>query len=322
MRACGAAGGRDAWTDTAGTRDAATQAKGTGAVKPAPFTYHDPATLAEAADLLARFDNARPLAGGQSLMPMMNFRLATPDHLVDLNNVGELAGIRVSGDGLWIGAMTRQREVEFSAEVRAAMPILHEALGEVGHRQTRNRGTVGGSLCHLDPVAELVNLAALHDAVFHVRSSNGARDLAFADFALGYMTTALAPHELLAGITFKTWPPDHGSAFVEVSRRHGDFAIAAVGALVALAADGTITRAALAISGLGPLPQRPHAIERALVGHAPSHETRRAAAAAAEAIEAIGDAYASAAYRQHLARILTYRALEGAAGRARHGGVS
>ena len=287
------------------------------AMKPAPFTYHDPTSVAEAADLLTRLDNARVLAGGQSLMPMMNFRLAMPDHLVDLNKIGELAGIRLEGDTLLLGAMTRQRDVEFSPEIARAFPILAAALRQVGHRQTRNRGTIGGSLCHLDPAAELVNLAALYDATLEVRSTSGSRELAFADFARATMTTGLKPGELLAGVSLTAYSPRHGWAFAQVSRRHGDLAIATVAALVELDGGGAIARAALAISGLMALPVRPEAIETALVGERPSHEVFRAAAAAAETLEAVGDAYAPAAYRRHLARILTYRALDEAADRAR-----
>src|SRR5262249_40742818 len=160
---------------------------------PAPFTYHDPRTVAEACDLLATHENARLLAGGQSLMPMMNFRYVMPDHLIDLNKVGELAYIRIENGTLRIGAMTRQRALEVSIQIGECCPILHAALAHVGHRQTRNRGTLGGSLCHLDPSAELVNVTALLDGTVHAVSSRGTRDLAFSDFAAGYMTTNLAP---------------------------------------------------------------------------------------------------------------------------------
>jgi carbon-monoxide dehydrogenase medium subunit len=285
-------------------------------MKPAPFTYHDPSTVAEAAGLLARLDNARLLAGGQSLMPMMNFRLATPDHLIDLDKVDELRGGRPDGSALWIGAMTCQRDLEFSAEIGAALPILHEALRQVGHRQTRNRGTIGGSLCHLDPAAELVNLAALYDAVFEARSTRGPRRLGFAEFAAGAMTHSLAADELLTAVGFEPWPSGHGWAFEEVSRRHGDFAIVAVGALIELDAGGAILRAAIAISGLGPLPCRPRAIERGLVGEVPRPAVLRAAARGAGGLDAAGDVYASADYRRHLARILVWRALDRATQRA------
>src|ERR1700693_3008927 len=145
-------------------------------MKPAPFTYHDPRSLTEATDLLASLENARVLAGGQSLMPMMNFRYAMPDHVIDLNKIGELAYVRFESERLRVGAMTRQRDLEFSAEVGRRCPILHEALAHVGHRQTRNRGTLGGSLCHLDPSAELVNVAALLVATMHVTFALRPRD--------------------------------------------------------------------------------------------------------------------------------------------------
>ena len=170
-------------------------------MKPAPFTYHDPSTTAEALALLAAHENTRILAGGQSLMPMMNFRYAMPDHLIDLNKVSELAYIRVEKNTLKIGAMTRQRDIEFSADIGKHCPLLHAALAHVGHRQTRNRGTLGGSLCHQDPSAELVNVAALLGATMHVVSQRGTRDIPAADFAVAYMTTALEPDELLASIT-------------------------------------------------------------------------------------------------------------------------
>jgi CO/xanthine dehydrogenase FAD-binding subunit len=301
---------------------AATETRDLAEMKPAPFTYHDPRTLAEAADLLSRLDNARPIAGGQSLMPMMNFRLAAPDHLVDLGRIEGLAGIASDGSALRFGAMTRQRDIEFSPEVARLCPILGASLREVGHRQTRNRGTIGGSLCHLDPAAELVNLALLHDATFEAHSGRGTRRLQFADFAQGAMSHALAPDELLTAVEFAPWPPGHGWAFAEFSRRHGDFAIVAVGVLLALDEGGRIARAAAALSGLGPLPVRPTAIAAMLTGEAPSPELFRAAAAAAGALEAGGDIYAPAAYRRRLARVLTGRALTRAVERSAQGATS
>jgi len=285
-------------------------------MKPAAFAYHDPTSLAEASALLARHENARLLAGGQSLIPMMNFRYVTPDHLIDLNTVAGLSGIHASGETLRLGAMTRQREVEFSAEIGRACPILIEALAQVGHRQTRNRGTIGGSLCHLDPAAELANIAALHDATLEAESARGRRRLGFAEFAHGYMTHALAQDEILTAIALEPWPRGHGYAFLELARRHGDFAIVAVGALLALDARGNIARAALAISGLGALPVRATKAQDLLRGAKPTRESFLAAAAEAGKLDAMSDAYVSAAYRQHLARTLTQRALERAAQRA------
>ncbi len=286
-------------------------------MKPAPFTYHDPHSISDAVTLLATHENARALAGGQSLMPMMNFRYAMPDHLIDLNPVSELSYIRVDGDRLNIGAMTRQRDIEFSPEIGEHCPLLQAALAHVGHRQTRNRGTFGGSLCHQDPAAELVNMAALFDATLHVASKRGARDIPYADFAVAYMTTALAPDELLVGVTLKKSPKSTGHAFVTFARRQGDFAIVACSAVLALDAQGNIAHAALALSGLRHAPLRPAAVEAALLGQKPDAATFKAAAAAVEKFEASADAYVTSAYRQHLARVLTYRALEQAVARAK-----
>jgi carbon-monoxide dehydrogenase medium subunit len=285
-------------------------------MKPAPFIYHDPRTVNEAAGLLASLENARVLAGGQSLMPMMNFRYVMPDHLIDINKIGELAYLRFEDAALHIGAMTRQRELEFSTEVGARCPLLHEALAHIGHRQTRNRGTIGGSLCHLDPSAELVNVTALLGGTLHAASQRGMRDIAFAEFAAAYMTTSLEPDELLAGVTLPLPDRHHGYAFVEFARRHGDFAIVACSALLGLDRNGDIKEAALAISGLGHAPVRPAAIERALVGQKPGGAAFKAAGAKAAKLDATADAYVTAVYRQHLARVLTFRALEQAARRA------
>jgi aerobic carbon-monoxide dehydrogenase medium subunit len=286
-------------------------------MKPPPFVYHDPTTVAEATALIGRLDNAILLAGGQSLMPMLNFRVVTPDHLIDINRIAALSFISIAGGRGRFGAMTRQRDLEFSADVMRAFPIIPEASLHVGHRQTRNRGTFGGSLCHLDPSAELVNLVALHDGVLEAASRDGSRRIEIADWVAGIMTHSLEPGEMLVGIELRAWPPGHGCAFEEFARRHGDFAITAVGCLIDLAADGTIAQAALCVSGLGPAPVRVTKAERLLVGELPSHEVFRAAAVEAETLEATTDIYVSGAYRKHLARILTYRALERAVERGR-----
>lgn len=261
-------------------------------------------------------ENARILAGGQSLLPMMNFRYAMPDHLVDLNRVDELAFLRIEDDKLQIGAMTRQRTLECSKEIGARLPILHAALAHVGHRQTRNRGTIGGSLCQLDPSAELVNISALLDATLHCVSKRAHRALCFDQFALGFMTTALEADELLAAITLPLPPAGAGYGFAEFERRHGDFAIVACSALIELDQRGLIRAARLAISGLDYRPVRPQTIELALSGQPAAAATFKAAAAEAEKLTATDDAHVSARYRRHLARILTYRALEHAARRA------
>ena len=291
-------------------------------MKPAPFTYHDPATLDEAVTLLGRLENARALAGGQSLMPMMNFRFVMPDHVVDLNAMEGLAEMRVEAERIVFGAMARQRAIERSAEVRAACPIVTEAMAHVGHRQTRNRGTIGGSLCHLDPAAELANLACLHDAVLTARSRAGTRALTFVEFAQGYLTNALADDELLTAIELRRWPARHGYGFEEIARRRGDFAMAIVSALVLLDAEGRIERAAVCVSAVEAVPVRLTGVEKMLVGQVPAAGLYRAAGIEAEKLDAMEDAYVSARYRKHLARVLVYRALEKAVESARKRGHS
>ena len=194
-------------------------------MKPPPFSYHDPKTVAETIELLGRLENAKLLAGGQSLMPMLNMRFVLPDHIIDLNLVEGLSYIRENNGAIEIGAMTRQRDLEFSDVLRAQFPIMHEALLQVGHRQTRNRGTIGGSLCHLDPAAELVSLATGYDATVIVVGPNGQREVPFAEFPVAYMTPAIEPTEVVTAVRFPRWAPDHTYAFIEFSRRHGDFAI-------------------------------------------------------------------------------------------------
>ena len=285
-------------------------------MKPPRFGYHDPQTLREALDLLARLENARPLAGGQSLMPMLNMRFVFPDHLVDLNRVGDLQGISFDSGELRLGAMTRQRDLEFSDIVARHCPLMAEALRLVGHRQTRNRGTIGGSLCHLDPAAELPCVAAALDATLEIASARGTRELAFADFPLGYMSPALEPDELLTAIRLPAWPDGHGAAFVEYARRHGDFAIVSAAALLLVGADGRVARASLTLGGFGVAPLRMRDIETTLAGAAPTPALLREAAEACREVEASDDAHAPASYRRRLATVLARRALETALGRA------
>src|SRR5438034_5893809 len=184
-------------------------------MKPPRFAYHDPQTVPEVIALLGKLRDARLRAGGQSLLPMLNMRLAAPDHIVDLNRVAALSYIKEEGDALAIGAMTRQRDVEFDARIRARCPLMHEAVLQVGHRQTRNRGTLGGSLCQLDPSAELVAVAAALDATIAVAGPKGTREIPFSGFPKTYMTPAIGPDELLTGVRFPLWAKTHGYAFVE-----------------------------------------------------------------------------------------------------------
>src|SRR5271156_6194082 len=216
-------------------------------MKPAPFDYHAPRQLAEAAELLAKLPNGKILAGGQSLVPMMNFRYVIADHLVDLGGLHELRGIAVGDGHLRIGAMTRQRDLEFSADIAKHCPLMSEALRHVGHRQTRNRGTIGGSLAHADPAAELPAICAAYDAVVHLASIRGLRALRFSDFGVGFMTTALAHDEMIAAIELPIWGPGHGYGFQEFARRQGDFALAGAAALLDVDTGGIVRRAALAV---------------------------------------------------------------------------
>jgi aerobic carbon-monoxide dehydrogenase medium subunit len=278
-------------------------------MKPPPFSYHDPRTVSEAVGLLATLENAKLLAGGQSLMPMLNMRFVLPDHVIDLNKIDGLSFIREAGGKLEIGAMTRQRDIEFSDLVARACPLLREAILNVGHRQTRNRGTIGGSLCHLDPSAELVVASAALDARVTVAGKDGERVVDFAEFPMAYMTPSIGLDEMVTRIDLPLWPVGHGYGFVEFARRHGDFAIVSVAALLDADTNGKIGRASITIGGASAAPLRMTAAEQALVGHTAGDSTFRAAAELCRTIDAVGDVHATPAYRQHLAVVLTRRAL-------------
>ncbi len=284
-------------------------------MKPPPFSYHDPHTVGEVVELLGRLDNAKLLAGGQSLMPMLNMRFVLPDHVIDLNRTEGLSFIREVDGALEIGGMTRQRDLEFSDVVARRCPLMAEAIRLVGHRQTRNRGTLGGSLCHLDPSAELVSAAAALDATVLVAGPGGQREIAFADFPVAFMTPAIEPNELLTAVRFPVWPKGHGYAFIEFARRHGDFAIVSAGALLVADGAGKIQRAAVVIGGMGMVPIRAVELERALIGQLPDDQLLREACESCRKLEAIDDVHAPASYRQHLASVLSRRALEQARAR-------
>jgi CO/xanthine dehydrogenase FAD-binding subunit len=244
-------------------------------MKPAPFDYAVARSLDEAIGLLG--EEAKPLAGGQSLVPLLNFRLARPELLVDINGLTELACLERSEGALRIGALTRQSALERSELVAAGWPLLSQAVRFVGHPQIRNRGTVGGSVAHADPAAELPVALAAFDARFVAQSPRGRRTLQAGELFLGPLTTALAPDELLVEIEVPPPPGGAGTAFVEHCRTHGDFAIAGAAAVVVPA-----EHAAVALLGAGPTPVRAPAAERAVVDGA---DAREAAALAASAIE-------------------------------------
>src|SRR5437868_6582542 len=240
-------------------------------MKPPPFSYHDPRTIADVVGLLGRLDNAKLLAGGQSLMPMLNMRFVLPDHVIDLNRVDGLSYIKETGNTLEIGAMTRQRDVDFSDLVKAKCPLLHAAIMHIGHRQTRNRGTIGGSLCHLDPAAELVSVAMAHDATVSAAGPNGTREIAFADFPAGYLTPAIELNEIVTTIRIPLWPAGHKAAFIEFSRRHGDFAIVSAAALLQVDG-GKISRAPVTVGRVAVAPLPASHVESAITGQAPTSE--------------------------------------------------
>jgi CO/xanthine dehydrogenase FAD-binding subunit len=284
-------------------------------MKPAQFAYHAPSTVEEALALLAEHgDECKVLAGGQSLVPLMNFRLARPARLIDINRIPSLAGITVEKTRLVIGAMTRHSQLEHSAEVAARWPLLTDAVAWVGHSQIRNRGTVGGSAAHADPAAELPAAFAALDASFHVRSKNAERVLGWSDFFISEFTTALKAEELLVAIEVPAPPAGTGTAFVEFARRHGDFALG--GAAVALQLDtaGRCSRAAIALLAAGPAPVRARAAEQQLVGLALDDDSIAAAAeTAVKGVRPTSDIHGSSEYRVGLLRVMTERALAQAA---------
>jgi carbon-monoxide dehydrogenase medium subunit len=286
-------------------------------MKPSAFAYHAPKTLDEALDLLATLDNARVLAGGQSLMPMMNYRVAQPEHLIDLGRIPELAFVEDTADGLKVGAMTTQRTIERSALVRRRCPLLIDALFHVGHQQTRNRGTIGGSLCHLDPTAELPVTACALDAVMTVASRSSQRTIPFADFPADYLTSSLEPNEILIQIDFGKWPERAGSAFEEYAIRPADFAIVSVAAVITMDNGNIISEARIAAGGIAAIPMRLTAVEAMLKGQRADAGLIENAAAAAAALPAEGDDANPAEYRQELAGHLTQRALTKAIARVR-----
>jgi aerobic carbon-monoxide dehydrogenase medium subunit len=287
-------------------------------MKPPVIDYVAARSIDQALAELARHGgDARPLAGGQSLMPLLNMRLTAPCLLVDLNRIPELAYVVERDGGVAIGAMTRQRAVEKSAMVAARVPLLAEALPWVGHFQIRNRGTIGGSLAHADPAAELPAVAVCLDARVTVQSAAGRRVLSAESLFRTYLTTALEPGELLVEVWWPAARSHTGYAWLEYARRHGDFALAGVAAAVTLRGE-VVAEARLALTGVGDRPLRAGEAERGLAGQRLTDDALHAASdAVARAIDPPGDIHASATYRRRLAGVLTERAVRLAAARAR-----
>jgi aerobic carbon-monoxide dehydrogenase medium subunit len=292
-------------------------------VKPVDFDLHQPATVDEVLTLLARHaDDARVLAGGQSLVPLLNFRLARPGHVIDIGRLSALGNLDETPAGLVVGAMVRQSRAERSSAVGARCPLLAAALPWIAHPPIRSRGTVCGSLAHADPAAELPAVAVALDATFVAVSARGRREIAAADFYQGYLTTALRPDELLAAVRFPAAAPGTGAAFCEVSRRRGDFAMAGAGAQVTLE-DGAIADARICVSGVAAVPLRCAGSEQALLGSRADLGTLRLAAdAAASILDPADDLHATAGYRKHVAGVLLRRAVAEAYGSASGAGRS
>jgi carbon-monoxide dehydrogenase medium subunit len=286
-------------------------------MKPAPFDYMAPATLDDAIACLGRHgSDARPLAGGQSLVPMMAARLARPTAVVDLNGIAELSGIVVESDAVRIGAMTRQAEALASPELRAALPLLAEALAEVGHSATRARGTIGGSLAHADPAAELPVAMIALDAELTISGPSGRRRMPADRFFTGAFETVLASAELLSEIRVPI-PRDEGHAFLEIARRKGDFAIISVAVRLRLAGDGRCGAVRIMLGGVAGIPVRCQAAEERLAGERPTSGMLAAAAGCIpDASIELHSHHASRDYRRRVAPVLLRRALTLAAERA------
>jgi carbon-monoxide dehydrogenase medium subunit len=292
-------------------------------MKPAPFKYYAPATVDEALAHLAEHGwDAKVLAGGQSLVPMMNFRLAQPAVLVDLNNVAELFYIRPSRDGgLLVGAMTRQRQLEHDPLVAERAPMIHAALPKVAYPQVRSRGTFGGSIAHADPSAELVAASVALSGKFRLRSKRGERWVPAEEFFVGLFTTVLEPDELLVEIALPPLPSRSGWSFLEVARRHHDFALVGAAAVARLNGGGRCEEARLVFFSVGDGPVEARQAAGVLQGREPTAEAiGEAAETAGEAdVDPSSDINASAAYRRHLVKVLGRRALTQAFERAKGG---
>nr|PZN45873.1 MAG: molybdopterin dehydrogenase [Actinomycetota bacterium] len=290
-------------------------------MKPPPFDYHAPRTVGEALEVLADAGpEGKVLAGGQSLIPLMNMRLAAPARLVDINRIGALDTVTADARGVRVGALARHATVERSAAVAERQPLLRQALRHVAHPVIRNRGTVVGSIVHADPAAELpAVLALLGGTVRLARHGAPEREVPAAEFFLGPLESALQPGELAVSAFFPALPPGSGTAFCEIARRHGDFALAGVAALVTLDDDLRITTAKVACIGVGPVPVVVDVSAECARRPAASAASPAVAAAVRDRVEPEDDIHATAEYRRHLTGVLAERALRLAAERASHG---
>jgi carbon-monoxide dehydrogenase medium subunit len=290
-------------------------------MKPAPFEYHAPRSLDEAAELLDQLgDGAKLLAGGQSLIPMLALRLTAFDHLVDLGRIAELSGAERRNGSLWIGAGTTETAVGSSPEVAAAVPLLARATPLIGHFQIRNRGTIGGSIAHADPAAEYPAVALALDAELEVMSSAGRRTVPASQFFTGIWTTDLAAEEILTGISFPVWTGRCGFAIEEIARRHGDFAIAGAVVGLELGGDDRVQRCAIGLIGLGSTPERGQAAETEVVGsNLADIEPAEVGRLAMTTLDAVpSDLHGSSDYRRRVGAVMVARAWTAASEEARN----
>ncbi len=293
-------------------------------MKPPRFTYHDPRELSDVLALLGTYeDDAKLLAGGQSLLPLLNMRLAQPAHLIDINRVPDLSYIHERDGEIIIGALTRHRDIEHSSLLRERCPLLSSAISFVGHPPIRSRGTIGGSLAHADPAAELPAVLVALDGFVHVEAQDGTRDIAATEFFIGQLQSALTSRELLTAVRLPIAPPRSGAVFLEVSRRHGDYALVGVAAQLTFDQDDTISEARLALMGVADTPVRALASEAELLQQRPSQELfKHAAGRAVIDLYPPDDLHATAEYRVQVTTVLIERALQEATSRARKGAVA
>jgi carbon-monoxide dehydrogenase medium subunit len=281
-------------------------------MKPAPFEYHAPTTVAEAAELLASLDDAKPLAGGQSLIPLLALRLTRFQHLIDLGRIDELRGIQRGNGTVTIGAMTTDAEVGSSDVVASGVPLVAKATPLIGHFQIRNRGTLGGSIAHADPSAEYPAVAAALDATMVLSSGSGSRRVSAADFFQSTFMTSISDDEILTAVEFPVWEGAAGFGVYEVARRHGDFAL--VGAMAGVSVEGDrVNKAAVALFGVAGTPYRAGTAEAALVGSSSgAADPAEIGRLAASELDPPGDIHASGPYRRQIAAVVVERALRAA----------
>jgi CO/xanthine dehydrogenase FAD-binding subunit len=287
-------------------------------MKPAPFDYYRVQTIDEAAELLSEYgDDSKIISGGQSLIPMLNFRLARPKVLIDISNIKNRNKIESDLTGIRVAGTTLQRYLEKSKAIQEELPILHEATKHIGHVQIRNSGTIGGSIVHADPASELPAVSLVLDAEFEIISKSDKYTVEAEDFFITYMTTSLQPNELLSSIYFKKPPKNSGWGFHEIARREGDFALAGSAAIIGLDGNGICNHASIALFGVAPTPVRARAAEDLLIGQIYSEDRlKKAAEAVKQVVDPESDVHATEEYRTNVSVVLALRSIEDAYRRA------